>query len=272
MILWGAICFAACAAPAVGWAASTPPCCIFAGNGGSLAIVRLLAAAFTRDHPEIRIEIPPSLGSAGGIRAMTQGAITVALTARPLRSSEQDPGLTAIPYAQTPVVLAAHAAVSDTGLSGEELVHILRGTKTHWRSGEEIIVLALPPDDILPTEIGRAFPAARDAYAASWASGRWTRVFNETDLSARLVQTRGAFGLSSLGAILAERLPIKSLRINGVPPTLAALRQGQYPMAMTLYFVFGAETVPPAARAFIEYARSPASRRLLQENGYQPPH
>lgn len=251
-------------------ATSPPDSLVFAGNGGSLPAVRLLAAAFTHRRPGVRIDVPSSLGSSGGVRAVSQGAITVALTARALQPEEQGAGLQALPYGRTPLVAAAHAAVSDGGLTDLDLRGILEGTKSRWSDGGEIIVFLLRPDDTLPREMARAFPALRDAYGAAWTSGRWTRVATEEDMNIRLAETRGSLGLAALSAVLAARQGIKPLRLNGVAPSLSGPDASRYPTWLTLHFVFKPLELPPQAKAFIEFARSAEGRRLLRANGVQP--
>ncbi|MBI4590698.1 MAG: hypothetical protein HY725_17875 [Candidatus Rokubacteria bacterium] len=61
--------------PSVGaWAGEAPPDpLVFAGSGSNLAPIRLLTQAFGRVRPEIRIDVPASIGSTGGIRAAAGG-------------------------------------------------------------------------------------------------------------------------------------------------------------------------------------------------------
>lgn len=61
---------------------------IIAGSGSNLAITRVLAREFIRRHPEITLDIPASIGSKGGIRAVAEGAIDVGLASRPLNASK----------------------------------------------------------------------------------------------------------------------------------------------------------------------------------------
>src|ERR1700704_6586574 len=67
---------------------AAPPL-IFAGSGTNLPITRLLVEAFRQHHPENSIEVPASLGSTGGIRAVADGVIALGLISRPLKSQEQ---------------------------------------------------------------------------------------------------------------------------------------------------------------------------------------
>ena len=108
----------------------------FAGSGTNLPIIRALAEAFRRAHPDVNIDVPASIGSTGGIRAAAEGAIAVGLISRPLRDREKGLGLIVVPYARTAVVIGAHPTVADDGITFEDLVSIYRGVKSRWKDGE----------------------------------------------------------------------------------------------------------------------------------------
>lgn len=81
---------------------------IFAGSGVNLTITRLLVDAFIKEHPQIAIEIPGSIGTRGAIKAVADKAITLGLISRSLKEEEKLLGITAVPYAQVAIVIAAH--------------------------------------------------------------------------------------------------------------------------------------------------------------------
>jgi len=85
---------------------------------------------------------------------------------------------------------------------------------------------------------------------------------------AALVKTRDAIGFADLGAITAERLPIKALKVNGVPPTPETVLNGRYPLVKTLAFVFRNDRLPAAARGFMDFVRSSDGEKIVKANGY----
>lgn len=253
------------------WAGEAPSGpLVVAGSGTALPSVRPLAEAFRRLHPNITIDIPPSLGSAGGIRAAANGAVAVGLASRPLKDSEKAWGLTVLPYARTIVVIAAHPTVADGGITLEELVQIYRGTKTRWSDGREIIVLTREPGNSSLGVLEEEVPGFKEAYFASQRARRWAIMYTYEEMIRVLGRTPYAIGLADMGAITTQRLTIKPLKVNGVLPTPENVLSGRYPLVKTMAFVFLKDKLSAEAKAFVDFVRSREGERILRANGYLP--
>ena len=243
---------------------------VFAGSGANLEITRLLAEAFVRTRPGVTIEVPPSLGSTGGIKAVAQGAITVGLVSRPFHTEESGLGLTYVPYARSPVVMAVHPSVPDDTISSADLVRIYQGAKTSWRDGREIVVLTRDPGDSAIEVLEQSVPGFREAYAESQKARRWRTLFKMQEMNDTLARTPGAIGMTSLPTGGAEQAKLKVLRIDDVAPTRDSVREGRYRLVRTLAFVFRPGGVPPDAQAFMDFARSRAAVPIILEHGHLP--
>lgn len=253
------------------WAGESPPrALVFAGGGSALPIVRLLAEAFGRVRPEIKIDVPASLGTGGGIRAVADGAIDVGLLGRPLREAEKSLGLTALPFARTALVIGAHRTVADENITFEDLVNIYKGRKTRWKDGREIVVLTREPGDSSIEVLEHKVPGFKEAYAESISAKRWTVLYAEQQMNQTLARTSYAIGVSDMGAITAERLSIKVLNVNGVFPLAQNVLGGKYPLVKTLSFGFRKDELSAAARAFIDFVRSKEGAKIMRVHGYLP--
>ena len=116
----------------------------------------------------------------------------------------------------------------------------------------------------------REVPGFREAYAESQKANRWTTLLTDQEMNQVLAKTPSAIGLSDMGAITAEKLPIKALKINGVRPTPENVLSGRYPPVKTLAFVLRNDKLPAEAKAFLEFVRSREGRKILRANGYVP--
>jgi phosphate transport system substrate-binding protein len=162
-------------APGVFGADAGSAALVFAGSGSNLAAARVLVEAFGRLRPDVRIEIPKSIGSTGAVQAAAGGGIALGMISQPLGEWEQGLGLTVMPYARTAIVVGAHPIVADDGVTTEELVQIQLGKKSRWRDGREIIVLTRQPGDSTISVLEQAIPGFSEAYAESQRRGAGSR-------------------------------------------------------------------------------------------------
>ena len=95
--------------------------------------MRALGAAYTADHPETNVIVPPSVGSGGGIAAVGSDKEVLARVARPLSDSEKEAGLIATPVFRLPSAFFVHRGVGVSGLTNAQLADIYRGKITNWR-------------------------------------------------------------------------------------------------------------------------------------------
>lgn len=241
---------------------------IFAGAGSNLAITRILADAFIKTHPGVTINIPESIGSTGGIRAVSEGAVTIGLISRPFREQEKKLGLEEVPYARTLIVIGVHPGVTDDEITFEEIVQIYRGKKTKWKNGQDIIVLTRDKGESTTDVMEQVIPGFREANDESLQARRWIVAFTDQDMNRLLMTTPNAIGISDLGTIKSERLNIKMLKVNGNSPTPENVIKGRYVLVKTLDFVFKKDHLPPEAKAFMDFVRSKQGQKIMKGNGY----
>ncbi|MEM9459092.1 MAG: substrate-binding domain-containing protein [Myxococcota bacterium] len=240
-----------------------------AGSGSNLPLTRALSAAFPRDrdrdpHPVVHA----SIGSGGGVRALLDGVIDVALVSRPLREGEREQGLVVIPYARVPVVVAAHDSVPERALTSEQLISLYAGTRSTWSDGSRVVVLQRERGDSSHAAVDKVLPGFAEANEAAYQHSRWRVLYRDEAMREALADTHGAIGLFGQGAVPAS-LPVRPLPIDGVNPDRASVRRGTYPFTKDFAFVTrGAPT--GQARAFIDFSLSPAGRRIIEQAGGIP--
>ncbi len=98
------------------------------GTGGDLGTMKSLATLFEKNNPGIVINVLPSLGSSGGIKAVAAGAIDLAISSRPLKDKEKNLGLVAQPYAITAMAIVTGKSNTVKSVSSEELAKMFAGT------------------------------------------------------------------------------------------------------------------------------------------------
>jgi phosphate transport system substrate-binding protein len=240
------------------------------GTGMSIGIMRVLADAYTKKRPEIRITIPPSVGSGGGIGALLAGKLEVSFSARALKEAEKQQGVRAVPIAESPFVLAVASSITgDLDLSSAEVIKVYTGDLGEWPDGTPVRVLLRPKHETNTRMLEGHFPGigpvldkARSARGALIAQSDQEAMDHGERLS-------GALITGTLMAMLSENRALKPLAIDGVAPTVENLENGSYPMMLTLWAVLGPKT-GESARDFIAFVRSKEGAVILRAYGSVP--
>jgi phosphate transport system substrate-binding protein len=238
-----------------------------AGSGSNLPTTRALTEAYV-DSGGKRPVVHASIGSGGGLRALLDGAIDIALISRPLSDRDRAQGLIETPYAQMPVFVAVHATVPVEEISVDDLLRIYRGDLQQWPDGTPIVVLQREPGDSSHSALDRVLPQFAAVNDRAYRQGRWQVLYHDASMLEALQNIEGAIGLQGSG-----RGPGASgyriLRVDGVPPTVESVESDRYPFSKTLAFV----TVgPPSGEvaAFIDFATGAAGAEVIRQWGASP--
>lgn len=236
------------------------------GVGSSLGTMRLLAEAYEKNNANIRVEILPSLGTPGGLKALGEGALDFSLAGRDLKEDERAKDVVAVEYARTPFIFVTYKGNKKSDITVSELCDILRGQRATWDDGSMIRVIFRPEAET-NTKILRGISSEVDAalYSALQKPGIIIAV-SDQDSTAMLQRVPGCFGFSTLTDIVTTNVQVKILSFNGKKPTTKALSEGSYPLYKRLFIVTSSST-PAPAKKFIDFIFSPAGREIVSNSG-----
>ena len=236
------------------------------GTGSGITLLKPIAEAYRRAHPDVRIDLGKPLGSSGAIKALLAGAVDIAISSKPLGPEDSAKGARLRAYGKTPLALVAEAEVPVADLTTRQLEDVLAGRMTRWPQGTPLR-LVLRPEGDSDTQILRAFsPAMNQAMSLAQARPGMLLAVTDPEATVLISRTQGACGASGLASVLGDGFPLKILSFNGVSPTPAALANGTYPFAKDLHVVITART-SEAALAFVDFLYSPQGRALAQTAG-----
>lgn len=237
-----------------------------AGSGSCIPMARMLAGAFIQQG-DVAPEVHASIGSGGGLRALRDGAIDLALVSRPLRPAEEADGLVYTPFARIPVVVAAGLDVPDRSLTEAQLEALFGGVQTQWSDGSTVVLLLREEGDSSHRVVGSVLPGFAEATGRSRADGRRV-LYQDGAMQVALANTPGALGLHGNG-VDASLAGFRALAVDGVEPTGANVESGRYPFVKELAFVTQG---PPSgeAAAFVSFALSSQGRALIRMRGGVP--
>jgi phosphate transport system substrate-binding protein len=239
------------------------------GTGTSLGTMKVLADAFQKSHPTIKVVVMPSIGSGGAIRAVPKGSLAVGLISRALTVEEKQTGLSATEYAKTPFVPVVQSDITITDVATADLEKMYRGETQTWPNGERIRLVVRPQADADTTLLRTISPGMDKAVDIAWSRDGMLRATTDQDNTDMLEKTPGAFGFSTLTQMVTEKSRLKMLSLNGIQPSLSALAQGSYPLAKTLSILTVKDPSPPV-RMFRDFVLSSEGRAILEKTGNIP--
>lgn len=238
------------------------------GTGSGLGFMRLLGDSYNALHPEVTVKVLPSLGTAGGIRAVKNGAVDLAVASRSLNEQESD-GVRGYFLGESFFVFAVHPATEVNNVTMSEIVNIYNGTLTRWSDGKFIRRILRPVTDSdwqLMHSLSLELAAALDI--AQRTEGLFHAV-TDTDAVSYLERVQGSFGPSTLTMILAEKRDVKILSYNGIQPATTSSGKEKYPFAKPYHILVKADA-PASVNHFIEFILSEHGQQLLAQVGVLP--
>lgn len=237
------------------------------GTGTDLGTMRLLADAFKKQSPGTTIEIQPSVGSTGGVRAVMAGVFDIGISSRPLKDEERKQGAQEWAYAKTPFIFATNKKSSQTQLTSAEIIGIYAGTMTKWKDGTTVRLVLRPETETDTLLLIQYIPGMEAAMKKAYQRRGLPIASTDQDAADNIQKIAGAVGPSTLALILGENRPLKALAINNVAPTVENIANGTYPMIKSLYLITGSHPKAEVQR-FIDFIRSNEGAAILRRTGH----
>lgn len=237
------------------------------GSGGGQSTINVIAAAYEKTHPGTRVELFPSLGSSGGIKALLNGALDIAISGRPLKDAEKEKGASAIEYAKTPFVFISSPDVKTAGLNIRELEQIYAGQVQTWADGSNIRLVLRPAGESDTSLLKGISPSMEKGVLSALSREGMILAITDQESVDAVEKTPGSLGTSTLGQVVTEKRRVKVLSFNGVNPSVTAIADGSYHLHKSFYAV----TTPKAAEAarqFVKFLFSKEAREILTDSGY----
>lgn len=236
------------------------------GVGSSLGPMRIIADAFEKSHPQVKVKILPSLGSTGGTRAVLSGAIDIGLSGRSMKDDERQQGAVETEYAKSPFVFVTNSISAATDLKIHELAEIYEGKRQAWPDGSRVRLVLRPAADVDTSMLESISPEmSRAVKIALSRSGMIVAITNQESDEA-VEKIPGSLGTSTLTQVISEKRKLKILAVDGVMPTVRNLSQGSYPLVKSFFIV--TKPKPSAlAQKFIDFLRTREARKILEETG-----
>jgi phosphate transport system substrate-binding protein len=236
------------------------------GTGACEVILTELAEAYNLGNPEEPINIPPSIGSGGGIKAVLDGEAQLARVARRLKAEEEQQGLVSLVFARDAVAFVVGKRVEISNMNAGQLAAIFTGKIDNWKdvgAGEgSIRVVGREPGDSSLSVIQEHLKEFKEiAFTPKAKIILYDRETVET-----LAKYKNSVGFIPLSAAKWAEGAIKQISLDGVAPTRVNVLAGTYRLVEDFAFVYKNELRPGAGR-FVEFVFSEEGKKILEKNG-----
>ena len=237
------------------------------GSSSAIAMVKKLSQDYAAQSQAIAptfLELGQSENAIAGVK---QGVIDFAAIAKQLKAEEQDGTLAFKEIAQDGLLVAVHPSVTGvTTLTTEQLQGIYSGKIANWKElggPDAAIVLLDRPEDESAKRLLRQHYLGPDLANSPKA----IVLRKESELVQALQNTPNSIGAFSLARALSERLPVTSVSLNGIAPTLENIKQGKYKMTRTIGIVTKTQA-SEGAQKLLQFLTSPEGQSRIESLGF----
>jgi phosphate transport system substrate-binding protein len=240
------------------------------GSGSMVGGMRIVAEAFMAVHGALpAMVVLPALGSRGGLRALAERKIDVALSnSEPRPEQVNQLRVRWVEYARSPFVLAVRSGSNPGPLTAAEMAALFR-PGAQLRDGLRARPVLRPGDDVDNELIASMSPLIGEALRSAGSQRGMLTAGTDSDAADLIERTPGAFGAVTLAQIVSEKRPLEPLVIDGRQPSLAALRGGSYPYHKRFVAV-ALEGAPTVVSRLFEFLRSREGQQALMASGQLP--
>ena len=255
---------AATEAPATTAAAKLSGTVATDGSTSMEKVVGALGEAFMEANPDTTFTYNPT-GSGSGIQAVQEGRCDIGLSSRALKDAEKEAGLTETVLAYDGIAMIVNPANPVEDLSLEQIADIYTGKITNWSEvggNDSQIVL-------IGREAGSGTRGGFEEIVGVVDACQYRQELSSTgDVITTVAQNPDAIGYASLAAV---KDTVKALKVAGVTPTEATVKDGTYPIQRP--FVLATKTgekLNDVAQAFFDYATSADVGEIIAAAGAVP--
>ena len=241
---------------------------VIGGTGAILGTMRTLGEAFRSQEPDVSVEVLPSLGSTGGIRALDDGAIDIAVAARPLRGEEEDDHLLSYFFARSPFMLFSSHPNPD-GIEPDALAQMYADPGARWSDGTPVRLILRPENDSGMTYLETFFPGILGAIEAARDRPDVPVALTAQDNLAMAQRVAGSLTAATLTQVITEEAMLNPMSISGITPAVATLEHGAYPLEKRFFLVV-VLPVGDVVERFLTFVESPRGREILRRTGNIP--
>ena len=243
---------------------------VIPGSGNPEYILTELANAYNKRQSEYRVIVPPTIGTSGALREVTEGTASMGRVGRPLKGKELNLGLTYRPIGRDPVSFVGGAGVTVSGITTQQAIDIFTGNISNWRDlggkHEAIRAIGREKTDASLQAIMREIKAFENLQYHDNVK----LVHLDSQLIELLDRFPASFAFLNRSALSGAKTKLIALQLDSVEPSADNVDAGRYKLWTEIGLIYRESSLTVAGRSFLEFVASPYGTQLLRANGLLP--
>ena len=234
-------------------------------------IAKAFAEYFMAAHPDVNITVSES-GSGNGAKALVNGVCDVADMSRPMKDTEfkaaADKGIQPVAHVVAldglPILVNPQNPVQE--LTIEQIRKIYTGEITNWKEvgGPDMGIVVITRD----TNSGTYETFESLVMNKQKITDSAEYVGSNGAIRQRVQSTAAAIGYAGLGFVDKT---VKALKVNGVYPSAATVRTGEYPISRPLFmYTNGYPKLGSPVYQFVTLYLTEDGQEMVEEIGFIP--
>ena len=231
------------------------------GSTSMEKVIGALGESFMQKYEGTTFTYNPT-GSGSGIKAVQAGTCDIGLASRNLKDEEKSSGLKQTVLAYDGIAIITHPDNPVSDLDVETIAKIYTGEITNWKdvggNDAEIVLIG--------REAGSGTRDGFESITGTEGNCKYRQELTSTgDVITTVSQNPDAIGYASLAALKDN---VKALKVGGVEPTEASVKDGSYVIQrpFVLVTVEGKE-LSKTAQEFFDYVTSAEAADIIAKAG-----
>jgi phosphate transport system substrate-binding protein len=232
------------------------------GTGAAFGFLQSLGDAYSA-RSGVKVVNVPSLGSGGGLRAVAEDKIDLAVSGRSLRADEIAKGLAVVMIVRTPYfIVTSHR--NPGGLKSADMATLYAKPNATWADGSPVRIVLRPRSDSDTDLMGELFAGMAQALEAARSRPEVPTGATDQDNGDLAERISGSLTGMTGTQLKMENRRLRAVALDGVEATFSNFENGTYRYSKKLYFVVKGGGSPEVVR-FIDFVRSAEGVKVLRE-------
>ena len=240
---------------------------VITGSSTIAPLVAEIGKRFETIHPQWRVDVQTG-GSSRGISDARQNLADIGMASRSLKGEEQDLHGTVIAY--DGIGFIVHRSNPVDALQPQDVIDIYTGQTSNWKElggMDAPITVVNKAEGRATLELFLQFFKLRNQQIQAHV------VIGDNEQGIKTVAGNPhAIGYVSIGTAeydAAHGIPIKLLRLGGIPASLKTVQEGLFPLSRPLNLVTTTGSNKPV-KAFLDFATSAEVHDLVKQHYFVP--